>query len=116
MLSLSGCKDGCGKKTVPFKRGASNGAADANVPELASEGTQFEDSTRTVKLASGEVERADGSFRSALDWELNGDGALDAVVIATDAEGHAAFETWTRPDAERAPEKRTAVPLLSPEA
>jgi hypothetical protein len=101
---------------VPFKRGASNEAADASTPALPTEGTQFDDSTREIKLAAIEVEREEGAFRAALDWDLNGDGALDAVVIATDKDGHAAFETWTRPDAERDPAKQSAVALLSPQA
>jgi hypothetical protein len=116
LSSFVGCTDGCGKKTVPFKRNASNGVADASVPALPTEGAQFDDSTREIKLASVEVEREEGAFRAALDWELNGDGALDAVVIATDKDGHATYETWTRPDAERDPEKRSAVALLSPQA
>lgn len=115
VLGGSGCKDGC-KTPVPFKRGASNAAADASAAQVATEGTPFEDQTRSITLGQSPVERADGSFRAALDWDLNGDGFADAVVVATDAESHATFETWTKPDAERVPEKRSSVALLSPQA
>jgi hypothetical protein len=115
VLGGSGCKDGC-KTPVPFKRGASNAAADASAAQVVTEGTPFEDQTRSITLAQSPVERADGSFRAALDWDLNGDGVADAVVVATDAESHAAFETWTKADAEHAPEKRSSVPLLAPQA
>jgi hypothetical protein len=113
VLGVTGCKNGCGKTPVPFKRGASNAAADASTLQLASEGTQFEDQTRSIALGQTEVERADGSFRAALDWDLNGDGAADGVVIATDADSRATFETWTRPETDRAPEKRGSLALLS---
>ena len=116
VLGVTGCKNGCGKTPVPFKRGASNTAADASTLQLATEGTSFEDQTRSIPLGEGSIERADGSFRAALEWDLNGDGASDAVVIATDPESRASFETWTKPDAERAPEKRSSVALLSTQA
>jgi hypothetical protein len=115
VLGGSGCKDGC-KTPVPFKRGASNAAADASAVQVATEGTPFEDQTRSITLAESPVERAEGSFRAALDWDLNGDGFADAVVVATDAESRATVETWTKPDAERAPEKRSSVALLAPQA
>jgi hypothetical protein len=115
VLGGSGCKDGC-KTPVPFKRGASNAATDASTSQIVTEGTPFEDQTRSITLAQSPVERADGSFRAALDWDLNGDGFADAVVVATDAESRATFETWTKADAERVPEKRTSVSLLSPQA
>lgn len=116
VLGVAGCKGGCGKTPVPFKRGASNAEADASTIALPTEGTQFDDQTREITLGQSSVEREAGSFRAALDWDLNGDGAADAVVIATDAESHASFEAWTKPDADRAPEMRASVALLATQA
>jgi hypothetical protein len=112
VVGATGCKGGCGKTPVPFKRGASNAAADAGAP-LPTEGTAYEEPTKTIKVGSNEFERKDGSFRASLEWELTGDDATDAVVIATDQDARASFETWTRPDSEKAAALRSSVALLA---
>lgn len=116
LLSASGCKDGCGKTPVPFKRGGDVQAPSVDAGQIATEGTQFAAETRSITLAKTSVERADGAFRAALDWDLNADGAADAVVIATDADSRASFETWTRPPGDAAPQKRGSVALLATQA
>lgn len=107
---IAGCRGGCGKTPVPFKRGASD-SQDVAADAPASEGVQFDDATRKVTLAKHEVERDSGSFRAALDWDLNADGADDAIAIATDADNHASFEAWLKPEEDEAPEKRTTIVL-----
>ena len=114
-IAVASCSGGCGSKTpVPFKRDP----APVQTPEQARNAPvpqEYADATRSAKLAERDVERADGSFRASLDWDLGADGTLDAIVVATDTQGRASFEAWQKPtDSENPPEKRSALPLTTP--
>ncbi len=120
VLAVAGCQGECGKTPVPFKRDPApvTKSAETRATPVAQ---SYADATREVTLAAREVSRVEGSFRASLDWDLDGNGSLDAIAIATDSAGKASFETWikTQPagqdddDDEAAPTRRGAVALTT---
>ena len=104
LLSLLGC-DGCGKDhKVPFKLDPSQAAPSPEQQQVPGPGAApsggepstaatYPDGTRSITLGGHSLSRPEGSFRAALSSDLDGDGALDALLVATDAQGRPVLGT-----------------------
>ena len=86
---LAGCST-CGKRSVPFKRGAASEADAGDAPaatSVARAGTAYPAGTQRVELAGKPFALPAGSVRAALDVDLDGDSTADGLVVTDDPAG-----------------------------
>ncbi len=56
----------------------------------------YPDATREVDVEGEKLVRSEGAFRASLGADLDGDGARDALLLSTDAQGRPVLETALR--------------------
>lgn len=94
--ALGACRS-CEAKQVPFKRGGTDAASSASEAATPAASPQvpsaYPDGTQQVQVGDMLIERPAGTIRASLPRDLDGDHVNDVLLITTDAEGHALFET-----------------------